>query len=454
MSRKFHARTNVPGGRLFNRRDFLKMGGAGLAGAALLGTAGCGGGGGPQRAEDGSLVFTFSMGRDDTGTLTQLVDRFNEQFKGEYKANYRVMPQDTGQYFSQLRTEFQGQGEIDLIGGDVIWPAQFAANGWIADLSERFPDSERQKFLPGPIESNVYEGAIYGVPWYTDAGLLYYRKDLLEDSGINEPPQTWEELGQITQQVMEESGTANGFVFQGSDYEGGTVNGLEYIYSHGGQVLDPNDASKVVIDSPESVAALETERGMVADGIAPQSVVNYTETESQGVFLTGDAVFLRGWPYMYSLVGSEDFPGLDPEQVDIATLPAGEGGQSSPGLGGWNFYISTISDEETQDAAYEFIKFATDPEQQKIRALEGAFLPTLNDLYQDQEIIENVPVIRLAGEQALESTVPRPVSPVYSDMSLEMAEQFKASLNGDTPPGEAIGTLQSSLQDIADQAPS
>ena len=65
-----------------------------------------------------------------------------------------------------------------------------------------------------------------------------------------------------------------------------------------------------------------------------------------------------------------------------------------------------------------------------------------------------MPVIQLAGEQALESTVPRPVSPVYSDMSLEMAEQFKASLNGDVPPDEAISTLQGGLQDIADQAPS
>ena len=433
----------------------MQVGGAGLAGAALLGTAACGGGGGgPERAEDGSLVFTFAMGRDDTRTLPKLVDRFNRQFKGEYKANYRVMPQDTGQYFAQLRTEFQGQGEIDLIGGDVIWPAQFAANGWIADLSERFPQSERDKFLPGPIESNVYDGAIYGVPWFTDAGLLYYRRDLLEDAGISEPPQTWEELKEIAQQIQEEAGVEQGFVFQASNYEGGTVNGLEYIYSHGGQVLNPDDASQVTIDSPESVAGLETERSMVADGVSPQAVVNYTETESQGVFLNGESVFLRGWPYMYSLVGSEDFPRLDPEQVDIAPLPAGEGGQSSPGLGGWNFYISALADEETQGAAYEFIKFATDPEQQRFRALDGSFLPTLQDLYQDQEIIDNVPVIRLAGEQALEATEPRPVSPVYSDMSLEMSEQFQAAVAGDTPPQEAIGTLQGSLQDIADQAPS
>ncbi|TCJ18911.1 extracellular solute-binding protein, partial [Rubrobacter taiwanensis] len=76
-----------------------------------------------------------------------------------------------------------------MISGDVIWPAQFAANGWIVDLSDRF--GNRGDFLEGTIQSNTYEGAIYGVPWFTDAGMLYYRADLLEEAGV-EPPTTWD----------------------------------------------------------------------------------------------------------------------------------------------------------------------------------------------------------------------------------------------------------------------
>jgi multiple sugar transport system substrate-binding protein len=163
-------------GRGISRRDFLKIGGAGLAGAALLGAAGCGGGGG-----GGTGDIVFAMGADTSGTLQPLVDKFNKQNKGNFKVTYREMPTDTGQFFDQLRTEFQaGASEIDVIGGDVIWPAQFAANGWILDVSDRFPKSEQQKFLQGPVESLIYEDAIYGVPWFTDAGMLYYRKDLLE----------------------------------------------------------------------------------------------------------------------------------------------------------------------------------------------------------------------------------------------------------------------------------
>jgi multiple sugar transport system substrate-binding protein len=437
-----------------SRRDFLRLGGASLAGAALLGTAACGGGGGgSQTAEDGSLIVVFSMGPDDSGTLQDIIDRFNEDNAGEIQIEYRQQPTDTGAYFDQLRTQFQaGGGDIALIGGDVIWPAQFAANGWIVDLSDKFTEEMRADFLEGPIESMQYDGGMYGVPWYTDAGMLYYRQDLLENAGVSEPPATWEELRQLAAEIGESENIENGFVFQGGNYEGGTVNGLEYINSFGGAVLDENDASQVIIDSPESVDGLAMEVSMIEEGAARQAVSTYTEEESEAAFLNGNAVFCRNWPYMYGLVTPESAQ-IEREQVGVSALPAAEGGESVSGLGGWNFYINAAVSQETQDAAFEFVQFITAPEQQKFRALEGGFLPTLTALYEDPEIIDNVPVIRLGGE-ALQRTVPRPVSPVYSDMSLEMAEQFNAALNGNVSPEEAISTLQENLQGIADQAPS
>ncbi len=438
--------------RRLGRREFLKLGGASLAGAALLGSAACGGGGGgPQRAEDGSILFNFSFGPDPSGTLQELVKRFNQKYKGEYKANWREMPAQTEQYFDRLRTQFQaGGGDIALIGGDVIWPAQFAANGWIVDLSDRFPESEQKKFLDGPIEANTYEGKIYGVPWFTDAGMLYYRRDLLEESGFSEAPKTWDELKEMALKVKQDSGTRDGFVFQGADYEGGVVNGLEYIWTHGGDVLDPDDPTRVIIDSPRSVAGLTTERSMIEDGVAPEAVVNYAEMESHTAFLNGDAVFMRNWPYVYALSSDPKQSKIKPEQIDISRLPAAPGQESVSGLGGWNFYLNAAMDEETQNAAWEFAKFATAPEQQKFRALEGSFLPTLKELYEDQEILDKVPVIAL-GKEAILSTKPRPVSPYYSDMSLKMAEQFNASLKGEVSPKQAISTLQQELQNIVEQ---
>src|SRR4051794_15893249 len=303
--------------RKISRRRFIEISGAGLAGMALLEITGCGGGGGGG----GSGEFTFAMGQDTTGALPVLVDNFNTEYEGQYTANFREMPTDTGQDFDQLRTEFQaGGGDIDLIGGDVIWPAQLAEPGYILDLSDRFTEEDRQAFLPGPVESNMYEGRVYGVPWYTDVGLLYYRQDLLEQSGFSEPPATWDELKDQARKVMQDSGTENGVIFQGSNYEGGVVNGLEYIYSHGGTVLDDNDQSKVVIDSPESARGLQTERSMIEEGVAPQAVTTYTETESEALFLRGDSVFLRTWPQLYSKAGDPEQSSIDQARLGVAPL--------------------------------------------------------------------------------------------------------------------------------------
>ena len=429
-------------GANLSRRDFLKLGGAGLAGAALLGTAGCGGGG-----ESGSNDVLLSFGPDDTGTLPKAVEKFNKQSK-DFKIKYREMPSDTGQYFDKLRTQFQaGGGDIDVIVGDVIWPAQFAANGWISDVTDRFTDAD--EFLPGPMQSATYEGKVYGVPWYTDAGLLYYRKDLLEKAGYSGPPATWDELREMANKIKQDEGIKNGFVFQGAEYEGGVCNGLEYIRSHGGDVLDPNDPSKVIIDSPESAAGLATWRSMVESGAAPPAVLQYKEDESHSSFLNGEAVFIRNWPYMYSLAGSSDYPDVKPEQLGVAPLPVDPGNQSSSTLGGWNFLINATSDK--QDQAWEFIRFMTSPEQQKFKAVEGSFLPTRQSLYDDPEITNNVPVARLGKEAIIENATARPVSPFYSDVSLELAAGFNSALAGDTSPEATVKSLQKEIQSITEQ---
>jgi multiple sugar transport system substrate-binding protein len=429
-------------GAELSRKEFLRLGGAGLAGAALLGTAGCGG------SQAGGNELIFSWGRDATGVLPGLIDKFNKQNEGNIKVTQRVMPQDTGQYFDQIRTEFQaGGGDVDIIGGDVIWPAQFAANGWILDLSDRFTDTE--EFLPGPRQANTYDGKVWGVPWYTDAGLLYYRQDLLEKSGFSDGPKTWEELKEIAPKVEQDSGVKAGFVFQGADYEGGVCDGLEYIRTHGGDVLDPNDPSKVIIDSPEAAAGLETWHSMIADGVSPQAVSTYKETETEPAFLgAGGSVFARNWPYMYALAGTSGYK-VQPDQIGITPIPVAPGNSSSSTLGGWNFFINAASDKP--DEAWEFIKYMTDPETLKTNAIEGSRLPPRRSLYEDQEILSKVPVARLGKEAIIENSTPRPVSPYYSDMSLELSEQFNAALKGEVSPEEAVNTLQNQLQEIVEQ---
>jgi multiple sugar transport system substrate-binding protein len=432
-------------GRRINRRDFLKMSGTGLAGAALLGASGCGGGGG------GSGNIVFSMGPDDPNkTYTKLIEKFNKQNKGSFQVVHREMPADTGQYFDKLRTEFQaGGGDIDVIGGDVIWPIQFAAQGWVQDLSDRFPTSEQDKFLPAPIEASIYEGAIYAVPWYEDAGLLYSRSDLLEQAGYSAPPETWDELKEMALKVTKDQGIPNGFVFQGRNYEGGVCNGLEYIRTHGGDVLSEITSGDVIIDSPEAAAGLETFHNMIADGVAPQAVASYTETESVPVFGNGEAVFLREWPGTYGDIAGGTYK-VKKDQVAVSPIPVAPGNESSSTLGGWTFMINAQTD--MPDEAWEFVKFMSSFESFKYRAINGGYISARKAILDDPEVQEAIPTVKLGKDVLLDYATSRPVTEFYGDMSLEMQEQFNNALTGDTSPQQACESLQNSLTSIMEQA--
>jgi multiple sugar transport system substrate-binding protein len=430
-------------GRKLNRRDFLKMSGAGLAGAALLGASGCGGGGG------GSGNIIFSMGPDDPGkTYTKLVDKFNKQHKGEFQVTVRTMPADTGQYFDKLRTEFQaGGGDIDVIGGDVIWPIQFAAQGWVQDLSDNFPEPEQNKFLPAPINASIYEDGIYAVPWFEDAGLLYSRVDLLEQAGYSAPPETWDELKEMAVKTAQDTGTKYGFLFQGKNYEGGVCNALEYIRTHGGDVLSDVTSGEVIIDSPEAAAGLETYRSMITSGAAPQAVSNYTETEGDPLFENGESVFFREWPGVYGDIGTGKFK-VKQDQVTVS--PVDPGNQSSSTLGGWTFMINAQTD--MPDEAWEFVKFMSSFESFKYRAINGGYITARKAILDDPEVQKAIPTVKLAKDVLLDYATSRPVTQFYGDMSLEMQSQFNDALTGDVSPQQAVQTLQKNLTTIMEQA--
>jgi len=144
------------------------------------------------------MGIVFSFGPEDSGIVQRLVDEFNRQHPA-INVIYKEMPAETDRYHKRLRTMFRrGGSAIDVIAGDVIWPAEFASKRWIAELSNRFSSSGWKRFLDAPIQANTCQGKIWGVPWFTDVGLLYYREDLLRRSGFSKPPQTWDDLKHIS----------------------------------------------------------------------------------------------------------------------------------------------------------------------------------------------------------------------------------------------------------------
>jgi multiple sugar transport system substrate-binding protein len=396
--------------------------------------------------------------------LQELVDRFNREHEGEIRVEYREMSRVTDEYFDELTSDFQAGATppIDVIGGDVIWASEFADNGWIeditrrmyADYSPRVPDA----FLQAPITSCSFDNKFWGVPWFTDAGLLYYRQDLLEESGFSEPPKTWDELKEMADKVTQDAGVKDGFVFQGAEYEGGVVNGLEFIWNAGGNVLTGNitvnDPDKPIIVSPnviqigseKSARGLQIERSMIEDGVSPQEVVDFREEDSLDAFNAGDAVFLRGWPYMYQIFGQEGQ--VDQGQVGIAQLPGGRGGDAELQLPRRLEHVHQRRVAQPRRGV-DLREVRHRPRAAEVQGA-GGLVPA------DPDEPLRGPGDRRRGSRdrtrrnIIERNArSRPITPYYSDISSRLAGTFNASLRGEVSPEEAVDKLQAELENIA-----
>lgn len=278
--------------------------------------------------------------------------------------------------------------DIDVFNVDVVWPGILGA--YFIDLAPYAQGREAEHF-PAIIANNTVDGELKAMPWYTDAGILYYRADLLEKHG-KRVPEAWAELAETAATIMEAERAAGedrlwGFVFQARAYEGLTCNALEWVASHGGGTI-VNAAGEITVDNPAAATALDEAASWVGT-VAPRGVLNYTEEEARGVFQSGNAVFMRNWPYAWALSQTEDSPvrGL----VGVAALPHGPEGTSTATLGGWNLAVSKYS--EHPDVAADLVMFLTSAEQQKRRAIRAAYNPTIPALYKDDEVLAAVPFL-------------------------------------------------------------
>src|SRR5918996_382600 len=270
-----------------------------------------------------------------------------------------VGPQSSTQIHDLLTQKLKNRDpRLDVFFMDTIWPAEFASAGWALPLDRYFTAAERDKFLPAPISANQYRGQIFGVPLFIDAGVLYYRKDLLAKFGLA-PPRTWPELVDAAKSILvrEKGSGLVGFSGQFKQYEGLICNMMEYILSNGGALWDESRL-KSAISQPRAVEAVRFVRDQIIGQIAHRGVLAYEEPESFALFTQGKAIFHRNWPYAWNLAN-------DPQRSSIAgkvgmiPLPSFPGGKGVAALGGWQLGISRFS--RRTDLAWRFIAFMTSP---------------------------------------------------------------------------------------------
>ena len=357
------------------------------------------------------------------------------------------MPASTTDQFGQYRLWLAaGAADIDLYQTDVIWAPQLADH--FVDLTAAAKDLAPTHF-PSIIESQTVDGKLVALPIFTDAPALYYRKDLLEKYG-KEVPKTWEELTTTAQEIQDGERAAGkadlwGFVWQGNAYEGLTCNALEWVKSFGGgQIVEPDGT--ISINNPKAIAAIDTVKGWVGT-ISPDGVLAYQEEEARGVWQTGNAVFMRNWPYAYGLGNGADSAVKD--LFDVAPLPTGgDNATSAATLGGWNVAVSKYSTK--QDAAISLALYLAGPEAQKQRAINETNLPTIVALYDDPDIAAAQPIIPRWKDVFLQA-VPRPSAPTkgkYNEVSAKFWSAIHETLSGNGSAAENLELLEVELTDI------
>jgi trehalose/maltose transport system substrate-binding protein len=359
------------------------------------------------------------------------------------KIEYISRPQDASETLQQFQQYWGANSpDIDAYMVDVIWQGILAPHA--VDMKKYYNEDEIKEFFPRIIENNTVGGRLVSIPWFGDAGILYYRKDLLEKYEYKEPPKTWEELTEMAKKIQEGERKAGkpdfqGFVFQGKASESVTCNAIEWIYSFdGGTIVDPD--KKITINNPNAIKALETAKGWVGT-ISPKGVVTYGEEEARNVWQAGNAAFMRNWPYAYAL-------GNDPKSViagkfDVTVLPkGGDNGKNAAALGGWQLMVSKYS--KNPDAAADLVKYLASAESQKKRAIELTQLPTRPALFQDPEILAKNPYFKNLLD-VLSNAVARPSTVAganYNQLSTDFFQNVNKVLTGGETPQEAVKTVE------------
>ncbi|MEU0035298.1 extracellular solute-binding protein [Streptomyces sp. NPDC006333] len=399
-------------GRAHGGEAGRRVSGCGLALALLLTSACTGGGPTPSAAPvspGGPGDIIVASGRDVTGKggiRQQLIDAWNARQDKEHTgvhARLVELPGSADEQRSQLLGALQSHSaEYDVVNLDVTWVPEFAAAHLIRPLPDTLVDADVIKSVA---RTARWDGKVYAVPFNSDVGLLYYRRDYLERAHIRDTDLSqgvsWQRLRDLTD-TIEAPGARRpreyekGWTTQLGPYEGRTVNGVEAFLSAGGGVALTDDRGRYTATVSELTEGVAQLRARAQPAYTLGDAFRSDETESLTDFADGRTAFLRHWPYAYRTLHQS----LGEAQLGVAPLP----GRAV--LGGQNLAVTTQSPLRAAKAK-ELIGFLTDKESERC-LLDAGFAATRESAYQDDDV--SCGTARTPGFSPA-STASPPVSP-------------------------------------------
>lgn len=390
-------------------------------------------------SKEEAVTINYYGRPDDQGVESTIVEMFEKE-NPNIKVNYVELPDSSNDKLKTINTVLQaGDSSIDVFVGDVIWPPIFASAGWVMPLDEFLNKGELEQYLSGPLSAFKINGLTYGLPFMSDAGTFFYRKDLLEK--YNKPvPQSWEELIETSKYIMEkeENPELKGYVSSWKLNEGLTCTALEFIWATGSKIVDENGKSAIEVDKLEQ-AIQQMYDIIYTDEIGADGMSTFGTTELRATVTAGNVIFARDWPGAYTTY-------TDPEKSKVAdkigmgVLP---GGHAT--LGGWGVMVSKFS--ENKEAAVEFAKFRANYESQIITHKLISKTPTIKAAFEDEAVLESAPYIKELLP-IIESSVPRPITPFYAEVSAIIQLEVHSVVSNMSTPKEAAENIEKKVKEL------
>jgi multiple sugar transport system substrate-binding protein len=323
--------------------------------------------------------------------------------------------------------------DVSLIG--TTWMGEFAESGGLAPTPDGLVDEA--DFFPGAWGSTEVGGTSYGVPWYVETRVLYYRKDLAEKAGWSEAPQSWADLHQFASDLEDKAGVEHGLNLQPGQ-TGSWQTLLPFAWSNGAAVTN-EDGTEYTIDTPEMAEALTEYASFFEEGHSGTRTMDPGELES-GFADGGIGSFISG-PWHTGLV---EEAGLSQDEYAVAPLPGKDSAPGTSFVGGGD--LAVFTDSDNGDNAWKFVQWLSDPETQQGFYDDMGDLPSVQAAWETGTLASDTQ-LQVFGEQ-LKTTQAPPAVPTWEQVAAEIDSLVEQVCKGQLSAEEAVSQMQSKATSI------
>ena len=400
---------------------------AAVLSGALMGSSG----GHAETALNALFMSQAAYSEDDVRAMT--ADFMKEH--PDIKVNLEFVPYE-GLRDKTLLAQGAGSG-FDVVLFDVIWPAEFAQNKVLRDVTDRVTPEMNKGVLPGAWTTVEYSGKRYGMPWILDTKYLFYNTEMLSKAGFSAPPKTWTELQEQAKAIKQKGIVEYPIVWSWAQAEAAICDYTTLVAANQGQFFD--SSGKPAFQKGGGLEALTYMLNTEVEGLSNPHSREYLEEDVRRVFSSGQAAFALNWTYMYNLAN-------DPKEsqvagkVGVAPAPGVEGKTEASAVNG-SMGLGITTTSKHPDEAWSYITYMTSkPVQEKYARLS---LPIWAASYTEPSVTKGQEPLVAAAQKSLGLMFPRPTTPKYQELSTALQQAIQSTLQKSESPEQA---LQSAAQ--------